>query len=179
VLRQRASPSVAINRNTHRIPVPPVGYRPDRPYLQCRHTPILRTLPPHQHPFAGLGTAARTALGQFDYSIMRHLARRARSHGDLAMKKSTGVGLHRRGVAIPLWCGGLSLPRATAPSTMTELCSGLAIVASPTVRSLAQPAPTSIAHHAGTLELCTTHVSIPRRGRCRRKTPTPCTRSAV
>ena len=28
VLRQRASPSVAINRNTHRIPVPPVGHRP-------------------------------------------------------------------------------------------------------------------------------------------------------
>ena len=45
VLRQRASPSVAINRNTHRIPVPPVGYRPDRPYPLCRHTPIRWTLP--------------------------------------------------------------------------------------------------------------------------------------
>jgi hypothetical protein len=29
VLRQRASSPVVINRNTHRIPVPPVGYRPD------------------------------------------------------------------------------------------------------------------------------------------------------
>ena len=48
VLRQRASPSVAINRNTHRIPVPPVGYRPDRPYPLCRHTPILWTLPQAQ-----------------------------------------------------------------------------------------------------------------------------------
>ena len=45
MLRQRASPSVAINRNTHRIPVPPVGYRPDRPYPLCRHTPIRWTLP--------------------------------------------------------------------------------------------------------------------------------------
>ena len=53
VLRQRASPSVAINRNTHRIPVPPVGYRPDRPYPLCRNTPILWTLPPPD-PFGPL-----------------------------------------------------------------------------------------------------------------------------
>ena len=45
VLRQRAPSPVAINRNTHRIPVPPVGYRPDRPYLLPRHTPSLWTLP--------------------------------------------------------------------------------------------------------------------------------------
>ena len=36
---------LAINRNTHRISVLPVGHRPDRPYLPCRHTPSLKTLP--------------------------------------------------------------------------------------------------------------------------------------
>ena len=45
VLRQRASSPVVINRNTHRIPVPPLGYRPDQSYLPCRHTPILWTVP--------------------------------------------------------------------------------------------------------------------------------------
>jgi hypothetical protein len=45
VLRQRASSPVVINRNTHRIPDPPVGYRPARSYLSSRHTPILWTVP--------------------------------------------------------------------------------------------------------------------------------------
>ena len=45
MLRQRSSSPVAINRNTHRIRVPPAGYRPDRSYLSCRHPPILWTLP--------------------------------------------------------------------------------------------------------------------------------------
>jgi hypothetical protein len=40
VLRQRAPSPVTINRNTHRTPVPPVGYPPDRPYPLCRHTSI-------------------------------------------------------------------------------------------------------------------------------------------
>ena len=48
------SPSVAINRNTHRIPVPRVGYRPDRPYPLCHHTPILWTLPVRNLAFRSL-----------------------------------------------------------------------------------------------------------------------------
>jgi hypothetical protein len=52
VLRQRTSPSVAIKRNahhTHPIPVPPVGCRPDLPYLLRRHTPHS---PARLHPLA-------------------------------------------------------------------------------------------------------------------------------
>jgi hypothetical protein len=37
-LGQRSSSPVAINRNTHRIRVPPAGYRPDRAYLSCANT---------------------------------------------------------------------------------------------------------------------------------------------
>ena len=45
VLRQRSSSPVAINRNTHRIRIPPAGSRSNRSYLSWRHPPILWTLP--------------------------------------------------------------------------------------------------------------------------------------
>jgi hypothetical protein len=101
VLRQRPSSPVVINRNNHRIPVPPVGYRPDRSCLPCRHTPILWTV-----PYGSPRDRRRAAYRRHLPSRRRHQLADAIT---LAMLEGCRRNLHRHStqqasVGTPAWC---------------------------------------------------------------------------